>query len=1692
MADRTVTVKVESTGLKEVTTQARDLNKELDKASKSRSTSSKTVRAAEAALVASGGGGGSDVGLGRGASGAGGRGGERDFARQAQGLGGLVHLYATFAANLYAVSTAFSALERAADAANMVKAADTLSARYGVALAGVSKELRRITGEALNAQDALAFANLGASAGVTSKQMSELAVVATGASKALGRDMNDAMQRIYRGAIKLEPELLDELGIMVKVDEASKTYARTLGKTAASLTDVEKRQAFVNAVIDQGTAKFQDAANIAANPYTKLIASLRDAQTVGLGLVNTVLGPIVDLLASSPIALSSAITLVIGKLAKMAMPNLLPKAEEQALKFKQVLESAQNEAIKAQKAATDAFEGTSEFKFISAENRTKAIKEVAKLGEALRDKLELDLSVKDGSVSKSALAQAKEYELKLEKEIARAQKEMEKGNLGEVAVSRRKEIVENLTKELNLVRQLQTDSSAANKLVISEELNAKAKLELNRAILAEMAAQRNLRIASLQQEGKYVAAVAEAWNSQKLITAELIKQNNLSGASAVLARTKGAAVGAFQAVKAAGIGLVSNLGTIGMVVGGVAMLGEAILAVGEKTGLLTDSFDKVNDKVSSLKDSIKALNEATNKLALSSSFAESFDYMQGQLKLVSESTTKLKEASDALRISSSTATAGDKLIDTLKGLTPFMKSATQAYAEQFAAVFKSAGAAGTINTEKYRERLVSASADQNAQSKSSSEILADLIKYQSGSKATQQILAEIFDDLNDAGKAAQTASLGMEQVTASAKELGNVTKDYVNKLLPQTELTKLQSNLLQGFAGSIANMEAAGKFAKAFTTEMAAFARLDNEAISGLVKFNAAMEDVDVKLRKNLSTVLGNSKAAEDERKKYTAAADQERKALISQYNVNTLLTNSVITVTDQVRSMTNELVNSEKKIALLNRSLRQISAVESIVGPTRGLETQRQRAESAIAAEEEKAITKQMQTIKTLLNSQLAMASNMSGLNLDKSGGIGNLEAISAQMKVIAAELPKLGGEELQRKQSELTNLAGTYRDISQLIMAQDALESKLAIAQAKRASKLERDLRMANAAGEQEKNSLEWRISTTAKELELLNVKADTLESLQSGLSVVYAAQKAELTNRNEVLQVEKELSDIAKKRTQTLAVLANANTSDAKKQAKELLASLTSQETSLQRVKEELADRSKISKLNAQMAVDEFKRNASMQKYSSLISLVSDATNSLYVTNSGLVKLYETQAAAEMEATKLRTASLDDQIAKQELIISKLDDVSAKVAAEDALQGLKNQKLAEEIKLRNTLVALAAKQREAAMKEFEQTPTQAGFAKYMQNIGDDFVYKMKEAAKAAESVGSTLNRGIISGIDSTIDQLTKAIMEGNLNIQELGRFARNQLASAFQEAAAAQLKQAWKTFMGDLLPKTEMERQTSELMSNTLELKMLNANISTLAATQQYPMSVPMEQQGVNNPLFKKASELSYRSSETSLRAADTQNTASQDLLKSSDVSLLASTTLLAFTGQWKQAAMMFLTQLATTMMSSQSGGGGGLGILGTLFKLGVGYLTGGASLASTAATYGTTIGSQQTAMLAAQDAAFFAKGGIMSEYGPVKLQKYAKGGIADSPQLALYGEGSQREAYVPLPDNRSIPVTLSGGTGGVNIGDTNINITIEGSNVQSSVEEQTALGKLLAASVKKTVQEELVKQARPGGMFYGATR
>lgn len=120
----------------------------------------------------------------------------------------------------------------------------------------------------------------------------------------------------------------------------------------------------------------------------------------------------------------------------------------------------------------------------------------------------------------------------------------------------------------------------------------------------------------------------------------------------------------------------------------------------------------------------------------------------------------------------------------------------------------------------------------------------------------------------------------------------------------------------------------------------------------------------------------------------------------------------------------------------------------------------------------------------------------------------------------------------------------------------------------------------------------------------------------------------------------------------------------------------------------------------------------------------------------------------------------------------------------------------------------------------------------------------------------------------------------------------------------------------------------------------------------------------------------------------------------------------------------AAAQISRYLFGDMGATSNGGSGGWGAIGSLIGMVGGFFSGGASTAA-AGDLGSGIR--------------FANGGIMTDAGAVPLRKYASGGVANRPQLAMFGDGSTPEAYVPLPDGRAIPVRMQG-SGGMTINQT----------------------------------------------------
>lgn len=241
------------------------------------------------------------------------------FARQAQGMGGLVQAYATVAANVFALSSAFLVLQRNADLQIMIKASSDLSASTGINFTRVAQSMKEVTLGALSMKEAMQSANLAIASGLDAQQVRELSEVATKAAQATGRDAGSSVQRLIQAVSKGEPELADELGIIIRVQKAVDDYAAAHNKAASELTTFERQQAIAIQTIERGNNAYRDV-TIRQNEYTVLLASLKDLTNEVIALVSGPISAVANVMSNNTALMIVSLGILVKMVAKKAIP----------------------------------------------------------------------------------------------------------------------------------------------------------------------------------------------------------------------------------------------------------------------------------------------------------------------------------------------------------------------------------------------------------------------------------------------------------------------------------------------------------------------------------------------------------------------------------------------------------------------------------------------------------------------------------------------------------------------------------------------------------------------------------------------------------------------------------------------------------------------------------------------------------------------------------------------------------------------------------------------------------------------------------------------------------------------------------------------------------------------------------------------------------------------------------------------------------------------------------------------------------------------------------------------------------------------------------------------------------------------------------------------------------------------------
>jgi hypothetical protein len=193
--------------------------------------------------------------------------------------------------------------------------------------------LRKATRGLVDDGDLFERSNFAKGLGIDASTFKQIASTAITTAKVTGKDANEVIDSIVMGVSRQSEQVLRSVGIAVNAAAANEAYALSLGITADALTDVQREQAFQNAVFAEGRKQADLLARAGVSlddPLKRLAASAKATAGDLEELVRQGVVPVVDKFLS----MTGGIGEVIAQLTRIkpAVRDVIGDFAEGALK----------------------------------------------------------------------------------------------------------------------------------------------------------------------------------------------------------------------------------------------------------------------------------------------------------------------------------------------------------------------------------------------------------------------------------------------------------------------------------------------------------------------------------------------------------------------------------------------------------------------------------------------------------------------------------------------------------------------------------------------------------------------------------------------------------------------------------------------------------------------------------------------------------------------------------------------------------------------------------------------------------------------------------------------------------------------------------------------------------------------------------------------------------------------------------------------------------------------------------------------------------------------------------------------------------------------------------------------------------------------------------------------------------------
>lgn len=163
-----------------------------------------------------------------------------------------IAITAAITASIMALNKAWELMELGAKAEQQKQAFKNLAASLGMSADKIIEDLRRMSGETLSTSQIMEKASQAMILGIDPTKLAKMMEISRASARAFGKDVGFMFESIAVGVGRQSKLILDNLGIIVSAGDAYEKYAKTLGKSARELTEMERKQAFLNATLEAG------------------------------------------------------------------------------------------------------------------------------------------------------------------------------------------------------------------------------------------------------------------------------------------------------------------------------------------------------------------------------------------------------------------------------------------------------------------------------------------------------------------------------------------------------------------------------------------------------------------------------------------------------------------------------------------------------------------------------------------------------------------------------------------------------------------------------------------------------------------------------------------------------------------------------------------------------------------------------------------------------------------------------------------------------------------------------------------------------------------------------------------------------------------------------------------------------------------------------------------------------------------------------------------------------------------------------------------------------------------------------------------------------------------------------------------------------------------------------------------------